>query len=192
MGQTITSGDLVKKLGGELIGDPNILINSVASLESADQNSISFFNNPKYSNLLKITKAAVVIIDKDDLPDRSGTSIVIDNPYLYFAKVSQLLNPSKTRDFIIRDLSKIGKRYKIETRPFFQILHLQSSPAKPNRDPGRNDELHRGGQRRAGPGLHMVQGRGAADELVGLLGAWSVSVAVVLATSPKSLNTCTK
>ncbi len=44
MGQTITSGDLVKKLGGELIGDPNILINSVASLESAHQNSISFFN----------------------------------------------------------------------------------------------------------------------------------------------------
>ena len=43
MGQTITSGDLVKKLGGELIGDSNILINSVASLESAHQNSISFF-----------------------------------------------------------------------------------------------------------------------------------------------------
>ncbi|CAM8396102.1 LpxD UDP-3-O-[3-hydroxymyristoyl] [Candidatus Methylopumilus universalis] len=96
MGHTITSGDLVKKLGGELIGDPNLLINSVASLETAHQNSIAFFNNPKYSNLLKSTKAAVVIIDKDDLPDRSGTSIVIDNPYLYFAKVSQLLNPSKT------------------------------------------------------------------------------------------------
>ena len=95
MGHTITSGDLVKKLGGELIGDPNLLINSVASLETAHQNSISFFNNPKYSDLLKSTKAAVVIVNRDDLPDRSGTSIVIDNPYLYFAKVSQLLNPSK-------------------------------------------------------------------------------------------------
>ncbi|CAM8344599.1 UDP-3-O-(3-hydroxymyristoyl)glucosamine N-acyltransferase [Candidatus Methylopumilus universalis] len=95
MGHTITSGDLVKKLGGELVGDPNLLINSVASLETAHQNSISFFNNPKYSDLLKSTKAAVVIVNRDDLPDRSGTSIVIDNPYLYFAKVSQLLNPSK-------------------------------------------------------------------------------------------------
>ena len=36
--------------------------------------------------------------------------------------------PSKARDFIVRDLSKIGKRYKIETRPFFQILHSESSP----------------------------------------------------------------
>ena len=97
MAQAITSGDLVKKLGGELIGDSNILINSVASLESAHKNSISFFNNPKYLDLLKSTKAAVVIINRVDLPDRSGTSIVIDNPYLYFAKVSQLLNPNRIK-----------------------------------------------------------------------------------------------
>jgi UDP-3-O-[3-hydroxymyristoyl] glucosamine N-acyltransferase len=115
MGQKITSGDLVKKLGGELIGDPNLLINSVASLESANQNSISFFNNPKYLDLLKSTKAAVVIIRKDNLPDRSGTSIVIDNPYLYFAKVSQLLNPNKIlkkeihKSAIIHPSCKLGQ-----------------------------------------------------------------------------------
>ena len=115
MGHTITSGDLVKKLGGELVGDPNLLINSVASLETAHQNSISFFNNPKYSDLLKSTKAAVVIVNRDDLPDRSGTSIVIDNPYLYFAKVSQLLNPSKTlkkevhKSAIIHPSCKLGQ-----------------------------------------------------------------------------------
>ena len=115
MGQKITSGDLVKKLGGELIGDPNLLINSVASLESANQNSISFFNNPKYLDLLKSSKAAVVIIRKDNLPDRSGTSIVIDNPYLYFAKVSQLLNPNKIlkkeihKSAIIHPSCKLGQ-----------------------------------------------------------------------------------
>ena len=115
MGQTITSSDLVKKLGGELIGDPNLLINSVASLESANQNSISFFNNSKYLDLLKSTKAAVVIINKDNLPDRSGTSIVIDNPYLYFAKVSQLLNPNKIlkkeihKSAIIHPSCKLGQ-----------------------------------------------------------------------------------
>ncbi len=115
MGHTITSGDLVKKLGGELIGDPNILINSVASLESADQNSISFFNNPKYSDLLKNTKAAVVIVNKESLSSRTGACIVIDNPYLYFAKVSQLLNPSKIlkkeihKSAIIHPSCKLGQ-----------------------------------------------------------------------------------
>ena len=119
MGQTITSGDLVKKLGGELIGDPNILINSVASLESAHQNSISFFNNPKYSDLLKNTKAAVVIVNRESLPSRSGAFIVIDNPYLYFAKVSQLLNPSKIlkkeihKSAIIHPSCKLGQEIYI-------------------------------------------------------------------------------
>ena len=119
MGQTITSGDLVKRLGGELIGDPNIRINSVASLESAHQNSISFFNNPKYSDLLKNTKAAVVILNRECLPSRAGASIVIDNPYLYFAKVSQLLNPSKIlkkeihKSAIIHPSCKLGQEIYI-------------------------------------------------------------------------------
>ena len=114
MAQTITSGDLVKKLGGELIGDSNILINSVASLESAHKNSISFFNNPKYSDLLRTTKAAVVIVSSESLSFRTGVSIVIDNPYLYFAKVSQLLNPSKSlkkevhKSAIIHPSCKLG------------------------------------------------------------------------------------
>jgi UDP-3-O-[3-hydroxymyristoyl] glucosamine N-acyltransferase len=115
MAQTITSGDLVKKLGGELIGDSNILINSVASLESAHQNSISFFNNLRYSDLLRTTKAAVVIVNKESLSFRAGVSIVVDNPYLYFAKVSQLLNPSKSlkkevhKSAIIHPSCKLGQ-----------------------------------------------------------------------------------
>ena len=115
MAHTITSGDLVKKLGGELIGDSNILINSVASLESAHKNSISFFNNPRYSDLLRTTKAAVVIVNRESLSFRSGVSIVIDNPYLYFAKVSQLLNPSKSlkkevhKSAIIHPSCKLGQ-----------------------------------------------------------------------------------
>jgi len=115
MGQTITSGDLVKQLGGELIGDSNILIDSVASLESSNQNSISFFNNPKYLDLLKITKAAVVIINIESLALRQGPAIISNNPYLYFAKVSRLLNPSKVlkkeihKSAIIHPTCKLGQ-----------------------------------------------------------------------------------
>ena len=114
MGQTITSGDLVKKLGGELIGDTNILINSVASLESANKNSVSFFNNSKYLSLLKNTKAALVILDRESSGYYVGARIVTDNPYLYFAKISRLLNPIKIlkkeihKSAIIHSTCKLG------------------------------------------------------------------------------------
>lgn len=115
MGQTITSGDLVKKLGGELIGDTNILINSVASLESANKNSVSFFNNSKYLSLLKNTKAALVILDRESSGHYTGARIVADNPYLYFAKISRLLNPIKIlkkeihKSAIIHSTCKLGR-----------------------------------------------------------------------------------
>ena len=115
MGQTITSGDLIKQLGGELIGDSNILINSVASLESANKNSVSFFNNSKYLDLLKNTKAAVVILNKESCALHAGACIVVDNPYLYFAKISRLLNPIKIlkkeihKSAIIHSTCKLGK-----------------------------------------------------------------------------------
>ncbi|HCC73152.1 MAG TPA: UDP-3-O-(3-hydroxymyristoyl)glucosamine N-acyltransferase [Methylophilaceae bacterium] len=114
MGQTITSGDLVKKLGGELVGDTNILINSVASLESANKNSVSFFNNSKYLSLLKNTKAALVILDRESSGHYAGARIVADNPYLYFAKISRLLNPIKIlkkeihKSAIIHSTCKLG------------------------------------------------------------------------------------
>ena len=115
MGQTITSGDLIKKLGGELIGDTNILINSVASLESANKNSVSFFNNSKYLSLLKNTKAALVILDRESSGHYAGARIVADNPYLYFAKISRLLNPIKIlkkeihKSAIIHSTCKLGR-----------------------------------------------------------------------------------
>ncbi len=115
MGQTITSGDLVKKLGGELIGDTDILINSVASLESANKNSVSFFNNSKYLSLLKNTKAALVILDRESSGHYAGARIVADNPYLYFAKISRLLNPIKIlkkeihKSAIIHSTCKLGR-----------------------------------------------------------------------------------
>ena len=115
MGQTVTSGDLIKQLGGELIGDSNIPINSAASLESANQNSISFFSNPKYLGLLKNTKAALIILNRESLAYHDGAAIVVDNPYLYFAKILRLLNPSKLlkkeihKSAIIHSNCKLGR-----------------------------------------------------------------------------------
>ena len=71
MGQVITSGDLVKQFGGELIGDPNILIDSATSLESSHQKSVSFFNNPKYQDLLNRCNAYRQIYANDVMKNKT-------------------------------------------------------------------------------------------------------------------------
>lgn len=91
--QTYTLGEIVARFGGELIGDPDVRISQVASLETAQQLHISFVTGKRFFKQLDATRAAAVIVgpaarDATDLP-----RIVSDNPYAYFAKISALLNP---------------------------------------------------------------------------------------------------
>ncbi|MBI4190564.1 MAG: UDP-3-O-(3-hydroxymyristoyl)glucosamine N-acyltransferase [Betaproteobacteria bacterium] len=86
-------GDIAKRFGGELIGDPDIRIRQVATLESAQSTDITFVAQARYLPQLDRTRAGAVILGSD-ARDASGLSrIICTNPYAYFAKVSALLNP---------------------------------------------------------------------------------------------------
>lgn len=84
-------GDIVAELGGELNGDAALLIGRLATLESADSNSLSFLANPRYRAQLVATRAAAVVLAPDmreTLPP-SCAAIVCADPYLYFARLTQ-------------------------------------------------------------------------------------------------------
>jgi UDP-3-O-[3-hydroxymyristoyl] glucosamine N-acyltransferase len=85
--------EIVSQLGGELVGDGDVLIKRVASLSSAELGQISFFVDLKYRALLANTQASAVIVSHKNRNATNLPRIVIENPYAYFAKVSALLNP---------------------------------------------------------------------------------------------------
>lgn len=86
-------GDIVARLGGELHGDADLLVEQVAPLDSAGPAHISFLSNPKYRSVLASSGAGVVIVPPADGENLARTHIRVRNPYLYFARVAQLLNP---------------------------------------------------------------------------------------------------
>lgn len=84
-------GDLVAALGGELIGSPDLHIQRIAPLDAADPGCISFLAHPKYRRQLETTAAGCVIVSdavRDDAAAR-GAAIVAEDPYLYFARLTQ-------------------------------------------------------------------------------------------------------
>lgn len=83
---------VVASLGGDLHGDGAQLISGLAPLESATADELSFLSNPKYQQQLLASKAACVIvgIDMKEAAMARGACIVTDQPYLYFAKLTQL------------------------------------------------------------------------------------------------------
>ena len=83
---------IVQALGGDLHSDGDLLINGLASLEAATPNQLSFVSNPRYQQQLRHSKAACVIVGPQlkEVALLRGACIVSEQPYLYFAKVTQL------------------------------------------------------------------------------------------------------
>ena len=89
--------EIVARFGGELRGDGDIAIAQVASLEQAGPGDAAFLANPKYRAALTTTRAGVVILAAPAAADCPVASIASDQPYLYFARLSQWLNPRPRR-----------------------------------------------------------------------------------------------
>lgn len=85
--------EIVARLGGQLLGAPDTPIRALAPLETAGPADISFLANPKYRRQLDTTAAGAVIVGKGLTPPAGKSYIVSDAPYLYFARVAQLLHP---------------------------------------------------------------------------------------------------
>ncbi len=85
--------ELVARFGGELVGDGARTIRQVAPLERATSDEIGFVAQSKYLSQLAGTAAGAVILPVDARDATDLPRILTANPYLYFARVSALLNP---------------------------------------------------------------------------------------------------
>lgn len=84
-----TLKEIASLIGGELIGDENILIGNVNGIKEAQEGEITFLANPLYRPLLNETRASCVITSKD-VVSASKPIIRTDNPSLAFSKVISL------------------------------------------------------------------------------------------------------
>ena len=90
-----TLEEIVSRFGGELIGDGRLRVLQVATLVNAEPDQLSFLSNSKYRKQLLVSRAGAVVLSSTDVRDCPRPCIVSDNPYAYFARVAQLLNPPR-------------------------------------------------------------------------------------------------
>lgn len=93
MTNNLSLKQIVDELGGELSSNGELVISHVGSLAMAQAGAISFFNDTKYTEQLIQTKASAVVLKPEHAVLTGLPVILTDNPYAYFAKASQLLNP---------------------------------------------------------------------------------------------------
>lgn len=84
-------GAIVDALGGALVGDPGLEIRRLAPLATALADELSFVAQARYASQIQTTAAGALIVPvalKDAAVSR-GACIVADDPYLYFARLTQ-------------------------------------------------------------------------------------------------------
>ena len=83
--------DIVAALGGELFGDAGLHVSRLATLDTAEADAIAFLANASYVAQLPGSRAACVIVGAAyrDAALARGATLVVDDPYLYYARLSQ-------------------------------------------------------------------------------------------------------
>ena len=83
---------IVDALGGELHGDRTRSIERLAPLSSAPADALSFLSNPRFQKDLAASQAGCVIVSPAarDAAAARGDFILTPDPYLYFARLTQL------------------------------------------------------------------------------------------------------
>ncbi|MEZ7970685.1 MAG: LpxD N-terminal domain-containing protein, partial [Cyclobacteriaceae bacterium] len=89
-------------IGGKLDGSKETKVNTISSIEDAEEGSITFLSNPKYEPLIYETQASAVIVDeKLILNKKINTALIrVADPYAAFTALleayDQLLSFNKT------------------------------------------------------------------------------------------------
>ena len=79
-------------INASVIGDADIQIDSIATIETAPPGSITFLSNSKYNKLLEHTDASAVIVKAGIKTNNKTTLLACSDPYLAYAKLSKLFS----------------------------------------------------------------------------------------------------
>jgi UDP-3-O-[3-hydroxymyristoyl] glucosamine N-acyltransferase len=103
-------------LKGEIEGNPEIKVSTVAKIEEGHSGALSFLANPKYEHYIYSTKSSIVLVNKSFVPSSGikATLIRVDNAYEAFATLLRLVDQSRPRKkgihptAVIETTAKVG------------------------------------------------------------------------------------
>lgn len=143
---TISLKELAAKIDAELIGKPEHTVDGCATLAKAQANQLSFIYNKKYTPALEKTNAGVVILSAEFVSACPVNALIVDNPYLAYAKAASIIHQVPRPTGSIHSSAVIGE----------QSFIAEDCVIGPNVVIGKNVNLQRACQ--IGPGCFIDDG----------------------------------
>jgi UDP-3-O-[3-hydroxymyristoyl] glucosamine N-acyltransferase len=91
-----SASQIAGMLSGEVVGNPEVTVSSLAKIEEGKPGTLTFLSNPKYTEYIYSTGASVAIVAADFSPEKTLpaqlTLIKVADPYACFAKLLEAYN----------------------------------------------------------------------------------------------------
>jgi UDP-3-O-[3-hydroxymyristoyl] glucosamine N-acyltransferase len=93
MSRTITVRELASRVTGDVVGNPEVIISGVASLDSARPGDLVYVESAKYAGALASTRASAAILPEGIEPPAGLPAIRVRQPALAMAQALEILRP---------------------------------------------------------------------------------------------------
>jgi UDP-3-O-[3-hydroxymyristoyl] glucosamine N-acyltransferase len=94
-----TAATIAGFLNGEIEGNPDVKVNTVAKIEEGHSGALSFLANPKYEHYIYTTKSSIVLVNRTFIPSGriEATLIKVNDAYEAFASLLRLVDNARPR-----------------------------------------------------------------------------------------------
>lgn len=106
---------IAAQLSGEVVGDKQVKVHTLAKIEEGHPGALSFLANPKYEHYLYTTRSSIVIVNRSFTPAQpvAATMIRVEDAYGCFAKLLELYVAGKPRKTGISPQAAIDESAKL-------------------------------------------------------------------------------
>jgi UDP-3-O-[3-hydroxymyristoyl] glucosamine N-acyltransferase len=110
-----TAQQIAEILNGEIVGNAEVEVNSLAKIEEGKKGDLCFLANDKYTPHIYTTKASIVIVNTSFISDKEiiSTLIKVEDAYSSFSKLLELYNKIQFNEVGISKKADVDKNCSI-------------------------------------------------------------------------------
>jgi len=161
--------DLAAMVGAELVGDPDRLIDGVATLEAAGERDLSFLTNTRYREQARSSEAGAILVSRAISPDTLGglgvDLVVCDDAYRALADLVTALFPVPEVESGVHETACVDATA--------QVIRVPGSMRSPSSAPGRRSRR----ERLSAPTAWSAADAGSAPVRCFIRTSWSMTAA---------------
>jgi len=110
----VTLGELARRFGCELRGNPDTLVERIGTLANADSHCVAYLSESRNRRELASTRAAVVVLQPAAADACPTAALICNNPRATFARITTLLHPAPHRPAGIHPSAVVSPTARID------------------------------------------------------------------------------